>query len=345
MSKTKNKSAHQLMEKKDRTIEDYLELFSGRNTEEEVTTVTNDRYKRLYNLSKIKKAKDENYRQKVKEQRDMEELAECSFAPKINKDYKFKKVTLIKNKNSFIDKSKMRSKGEEITDQIILDLLKRQDEWVKKKNKKIEINKLKEKKKIKENLIFVPEINRKNKKLFNDMKIETQEIVADPESYKDYIDRNKKIIQNFSKKKNSKDSKKNKNSLINNKYDYTEHKLLNKNIIKSFSFSNNKIKQSRSVDAKKNLIRKSIPIYKSKISNIKHEDIYSMLYFDSKEKFENRINEGFSEKEIKNIFNGKTQIEFKEALDKLHKLLINLNINEDNDDINDENNLKLEQDK
>ena len=133
MSKTKNKSAHQLIRKKDRTIEDYLELFSGRNTEEEITTATNDRYKRLYNLSKVNRAKAEDFRQKMKEQREMEELAECSFAPKINKEYKYKKVKFIKSKNSLNDKSKLKERGEEITDQIIQDLLKRQDEWVKKK--------------------------------------------------------------------------------------------------------------------------------------------------------------------------------------------------------------------
>ena len=76
-----------LIRKKDRTIEDYIELFSGRNCdEEEITTATNDRYKRLYNLGKINQAKAEIYRQKMKEQRDIEELAECSFAPKINKE-------------------------------------------------------------------------------------------------------------------------------------------------------------------------------------------------------------------------------------------------------------------
>ena len=217
MSKTKNKSAHQLIRKKDRTIEDYLELFSGRNTEEEITTATNDRYKRLYNLSKVNRAKAEDFRQKMKEQREMEELAECSFAPKINKEYKYKKVKFIKSKNSLNDKSKLKERGEEITDQIIQDLLKRQDEWVKKKNKKMEINKLKETNKVKENLIFAPEINRNKEKLFNDMKIETQEIVVDPESYKEFIDRNKKSIKNSENKHSSKDFRKIKQSLNTSK--------------------------------------------------------------------------------------------------------------------------------
>ena len=345
MSNIKNKSAHQLINKKDRTIEEYIELFSGRNNdEEEITTATNDRYKYLYNLNKINQAKAEIYRQKMKEKRDMEELAECSFAPKINKEYKYKEMKSFNNKNSFSDKTKRREKEDDINAQIIQDLLKRQEEWVKKKNKKMEKNKLIIKNRTKSELIFAPEINRNKNKIINDMKIETQEIVADPESYKEYIDRNKKIIHNSANKsKNNCFNKdyKIKNSLNKNKYDYTKHKLLNKNIIKTISY--NKNKASKSVDSKKSIIKKSIPISKSKITNIKDEDIYSMIYFDSKEKYENRINEGFSEQEKKDIFNGKTQVEFKEALDILHKCLINLDIFDDNNDNNEENYLYNEE--
>ena len=52
------------------------------------------------------------------------------------------------------------------------------------------------------------------------MKIDAQEIVADPESYKDYIDRNKKVQKNMEIINNIKI----RNS-CNNKYDYTEHKF------------------------------------------------------------------------------------------------------------------------
>lgn len=347
----KNKSAHQLFSKKERSIEEYVELFTGRNTdEEEITTTTNDRYKRLYNLSKLNKEKAENYRQKIKEQRDLEELAECSFAPKINKDFKYKKVRLFNSKNYFSEKPKQkekeREKGEEITDQIIQDLLKRQEEWVKKKNRKMEINKQIENNKAKEKLIFAPEINRNNQKIFDDMKIETQEIVADPESYKEYIDRNKKFIPNYGMNNSSnKEYNKTKNNLNNIKYDYTKHKLVNNSIISNISVNKNKYKNSKSVDSKRQIIRKSIPISKTKISNIKDEDIYAMVYFDSKEKYENRINEGFSEMEKKNIFKGKTQLEFKEALDILHETLINLDIIDDNDDDIDENYLAIKDEK
>ena len=78
--------------------------------------------------------------------------------------------------------------------------------------------------------------------------------------------------------------------------------------------------------------KKNIVYTKTKINKINNDDIYSLIYFDNKEKYENRINEGFSEQEKKNIFNGKKQIEFKEALDILHdKLIINLDLLEDDD--------------
>ena len=40
----------------------------------------------------------------------------------------------------------------------------------------------------------------------------------------------------------------------------------------------------------------------------------------------------FQNKKKKNIFNGKTQIEFKDAIDILHNKLINLDIFDDSDD-------------
>ena len=147
MSKTKNKSSYQLMNKRERSIEEYLELFSRRNIEQEETSSLNDRYKHLYNLNKINQEKIENYRKKMKEEKELAEMAECSFNPKINKDYKYKDLKLYSNKTSYSHghKSKRKEQIEEISDENIKDLLKRQDEWIKKKNKKMEINKLIEK--------------------------------------------------------------------------------------------------------------------------------------------------------------------------------------------------------
>ena len=52
----------------------------------------------------------------------------------------------------------------------------------------------------------------------------------------------------------------------------------------------------------------------------------------------------FLNKKKKNIFKGKTQLEFKEALDILHETLINLDMIDENDDNSDENNLQIEDD-
>ena len=341
---TSNKSANNLLIKKDRTLSDYLNLFNTRNFFQEnnncnnnqiLYPIDNEGYKRLYNLSKLNKEKEEDYRQKMIKIRELNELSECSFYPKTNKDFENKKenifnnININTNQNILTDTSSSKNKGksEEMTDLIISDLLKRQEDWLNKKNKKMEMNKQLEKNRVNKKLIFSPEINKIN---LDFMKIDTQEVVLDPESYKDYIDRNKKVqksneINNNYKTRNTW----NKNS--NNKYDYTEHKLIYKsNTYKSKSKSKNK-----SVDIKKQIGKNNMIYTKSKINNINdinNDDIYSMIYLQNKEKYENKINEGFSEQEKKKIFNGKNQIEFKEAINILHEKLINLDIFDDSDD-------------
>ena len=343
-----NKSAHNLRNKKSRTLSDYLKLFNNRNFFEKsndfyynstnAANVPNEGYKRLYNLNKINKEKEEDFRQKMLKLREFNELSECSFVPKVNKDFEYKKENIFNNINSnsnntnniFTDKSSSignKDKNEEITDIVISDLLKRQDEWIKKKNKKMEMNKQLEMDKAKEKLIFYPEINKNNQKIFDLMKINAQEIVEDPESYKEYIERNKKYQKNYETNNNNiKELNKIRNSINKNDYDYTKHKLINKN-----NFNTKiKSKESKSVDMKK--INKNKIYTKAKMNNINNNDIYNMIYSENKEKYEDRKNEGFSEKEKKNIFNGKTQIEFKDALDIIHQKLINLDFFDESDD-------------
>ena len=182
MKLTTNKSANQLIMKKDRSLSDYLKLFNTRNLYEENTeiynNVNNERYKRLYNLNKIKQEREEDYRQKMLKLRELNELSECSFVPKVNKDFEYKKDNIFNNINTnnsnnnkylFTDKSSSfgnKGKSEEMTDILISDLLKRQDEWIKKKNKKMELNKQLENDKVKENLVFTPEINKNNLGVF-----------------------------------------------------------------------------------------------------------------------------------------------------------------------------------
>ena len=350
---TSNKSANNLLNKKDRTLSDYLKLFNTRNfnffeeTPTQIYQIPNEGYKRLYNLNKLNKEKEEDYRNKILKQRELNELSECSFFPKTNKDFENKKENIFNNinfnnntnnQNLFTDKSsfdsKNKNKSEVMNDSIISDLLKRQEEWLKKKNKKMEINKQLEKNRANKKLIFSPEINKIN---LDFMKINTQEIVEDPESYKEFIDRNKKNNKLLEINTNNKirySWNKNSNNINNSNYDYTEHRLINKSLL-----SNKNYRNSKSTDIKKIKEKKNFVYNKSKIDDLKNnDDIYSLLYMENKEKYENRINDGFNEQDKKNIFNGKTQIEFKEALDILHDKLINLNIFDDSDDDNLETN-------
>ena len=351
---TSNKSANNLLNKKDRTLSDYLKLFNTRNfnffeeTPTQIYQIPNEGYKRLYNLNKLNKEKEEDYRNKILKQRELNELSECSFFPKTNKDFENKKENIFNNinfnnnntnnQNLFTDKSsfdsKNKNKSEVMNDSIISDLLKRQEEWLKKKNKKMEINKQLEKNRVNKKLIFSPEINKIN---LDFMKINTQEIVEDPESYKEFIDRNKKNNKLLEINTNNKirySWNKNSNNSNNSNYDYTEHRLINKSLL-----SNKNYRNSKSTDVKKIKEKKNFVYNKSKIDDLKNnDDIYSLLYMENKEKYENRINDGFNEQDKKNIFNGKVQIEFKEALDILHDKLINLNIFDDSDDDNLETN-------
>ena len=321
---TSNKSANNLLNKKDRTLTDYLKLFNTRNfnffeeTPTQIYPIPNTGYKRLYNLNKLNKEKEEDYRNKILKQRELNELSECSFFPKTNKDFEYKKENIFNNinfnnnnnQNLFTDKSSFDSK-----------------------NKKMEMNKQLEKNRVNKKLVFSPEINKTN---LDYMKINAQEIVEDPESYKEFIDRNKKNnkLLEINNNKIRYSWNKNNNSNNSNKYDYTEHKLINKNIL-----SNKYYRNSKSVDIKKIKEKKNFVYNKSKINDLKNnDDIYSLLYRENKEKYENRINEGFNEQDKKNIFDGKTQIEFKEALDILHDKLINLDIFDESDDDNLEKN-------
>ena len=198
----------------------------------------------------------------------------------------------------------------------------------------MEINKQLEKNKVNKKLIFSPEINKTN---LDFMKINTQEIVEDPESYKEFIDRNKKNNKLLEINTNNKirySWNKNSNNSNNSNYDYTEHRLINKSLL-----NNKNYRTSKSTDIKKIKEKKNFVYNKSKIDDLKNnDDIYSLLYMENKEKYENRINDGFNEQDKKNIFYGKTQIEFKEALDILHDKLINLDIFDDSDDDNLETN-------
>ena len=328
--------------KKERSVAEYISLFSGRCDNIESLNIPNDRHEKLYNLSKYKKQKDEQFRQKMQEKRAQEELAECTFAPKINKSYKKRQQSAPKH----IHKSSSNNYVNKLIepDPKYSEIFKRQTDWADGINKRNLLIKQKEENKDIQRFSFVPEINKKCLKY---LKTDTQNIVKDPESYKEYIDM-KKRIQKENLIKNNNNNKNLANIKINNKinkdYDYTKHLLTNQKKIKDSNGNTIKgisphiIKKSKNFYENNEIIKKSVPLNKMKVTNMDDNEFYSMIYLDAKEKYEKKMNVGFSEEEKINIFNGRTQLEFKEALDIIHDKLIHLDILSDDDENEEENN-------
>ena len=304
------------------------------------------KYQQLYENYKIQKTKKENYRKKIISEREKNELAECSFSPKINKKTNIfiKKIFDPINKEAHTN-NKLKAKELLKTDSNTANLIERQNQWLEKKNNKLKQKIVTEAIKSVEGCVFKPEIKKINRSLISNLKIETNRIVEKPDSYINYIKRNKKVRENkINNKLNDypviKDWKspiKNRTLKIND-YDYTKHELTDNNYLfknKSSSnynmdFSNNL--QNKLLKSKEVKTIKSIPISKLKITNISNNELYSMIYNNEKEKIEKNL-EDYTEENIEKIFQGKNQIYFKQAMEGLHNSLINLNISdEDNDD-------------
>ena len=299
------------------------------------------KYQQLYENYKIQKTKKENYRKKVLSEREKNELVECSFSPKLNK----KKNLFIKksfypiNKENHINNN-LKTKGLLKTDPNTTDLIERQNQWLENKNNKLKQKIVMEAIRSVEGCVFKPEIKKINKNLISNLKVETNRIVEKPDSYINYIQRNKKVRENkINNKLNDypiiKDWKspiKNRTLKIND-YDYTKHELTENNYLfknKSSSnyiidFSNNL--QNKLFKSKEVKTIKSIPISKLKITNISNNELYSMIYNNEKEKIEKNL-EDYTEENIEKIFQGKNQIYFKQAMEGLHNSLIELNISD-----------------
>ena len=96
-----------------------------------------DRWNILYNQSKMKKAKEEKYRDEMIKNRNKTEFSECTFAPKKFNNYKMKNMT--EDDNGENNKEK-----DENLDKNLQSFMKRQDKWLQKRA--LELEGIKEKK-------------------------------------------------------------------------------------------------------------------------------------------------------------------------------------------------------
>ena len=302
------------------------------------------KFQKLYNDYKTQKTKEEEYRQKMLSEREKKELAECSFNPKITKNnslYKKKPFEAItqeeRNKNKIKGHEKLKS------DSKIINLINRQNKWLENKNNKLNQRIVSDAIKKVEGCVFEPKIKNISNKMSSNLKIESHKLVEKPDSYLNFINKTKKYRE--SKNSGSKDYTKIKNwkspyrnkIIMDNDYDYTKHELTENNyLLKNNSSSNYNVNISNSMSTKsfnnKEKMKKSIPISKLKLTNISNDELYSMIYYNEKEKINKSLNI-YLDENIQKLFGDKNQIYFRQAMEGLHESLINLKISDDEDEI------------
>ena len=302
------------------------------------------KFQKLYNDYKTQRTKEEEYRQKMLSEREKKELAECSFNPKITKNnslYKKKPFEAItqeeRNKNKIKGQEKLKS------DSKIINLINRQNKWLENKNNRLNQRIVADAIKKVEGCVFEPKIKNISNKMSSNLKIDSYKLVEKPDPYLNFINKTKKYRE--SKNSGSKDNTKIKNwkspnrkkIIMDNDYDYTRHELTeNIYLLKNNSYSNNIDNISNSMSNKsfnnKEKIKKSIPISKLKLTNISNDELYSMIYYNGKVKINKSLNI-YLDENIQKIFGEKNQIYFKQAMEGLHQILINLDIRDDEDDV------------
>ena len=328
-------------------IQIYIKNINPNNEKRKSLEKTqSNKCQQLYENYKIKKTKEENYRQKILSEREKNELAECSFSPKITKSKNiFKKQPFEPITKEDKINNKLKTKELLSPDSSTINLIDRQNKWLENRNNKLNHKIVKEALKSVEGCVFKPEIKKINQNLISNFKIEANKIVEKPYSYINYIKRNKKIIENKNNnRKNEYPIARNWKSpnrsriLKNNDYDYTKHELTDNNyLLKNKSTSNYNINFNTNLSNNKSFKNKdiktikSIPISKLKITNISNNELYSIIYISEKEKIEKNL-EDYTEENLEKIFKGKKQIYFKQAMDVLHNSLIDLNISDEDSD-------------
>ena len=253
------------------------------------------------------------------------------------------KEEIIKNKN---EKKTLVNSKSNLENWII-----RQNQWLENKNDKLNRRIVTETMKNMEKCVFEPQIQKVRKRTISNMKTEAQKIIGKPDSYLNYIHKNRYFRKSRSNSRSYeypitgdwKSPYKIKHSKINrrNNYDYTKHQLTEKSFMlknKSNSNSNNNISISssnKSFNAKEKS-KVNNPISKIDINNLNADELYKMIYLKEKEKINQDIKD-YTDENIEKLFKGKEYIYFKKAMERVHTVLVNLNLDEEKENKNGEN--------
>ena len=315
-----------------------------------------NKFDQLYDNYKTMQANNEKLKQIILFEREKKHLTECTFKPQTNiQSKKFNKKLFRSPAKKEVNKNKKEMK----TDSKIIDLINRQNKWIQNKNDKLNRRIVSETMKNMEKCIFEPQINKFKKRTISNLKTETQKIIDQPQSYLEFIKKTREFRKNKSNSRlyeypisgDWKSPYKKKNSRLNriNDYDYTKHQLTSKSYILSNKTSSNFISNksinisNKSFNGKENA-NKVIQISKIKINNLKGDELYKMVYLEGKEKLNKEIKD-YANENLEKLFQGKEKINFKQAIERIHTVLIDLcldnskEIEEKENHINGNNNL------
>ena len=149
MSKQETQSVNSLSLSQNRV--DFISKFKSKHNNTKPRQGMNQgRWDRLYNQSKVRQMKAEQYRKKQLEKRERELFIECTFHPSLTNNPKYNKEFL---------KTCQTEPGKEYKP----DISYRQSNWIQKKTFHIEAIKQNETKKELVQCIFTPKTNPRNK--------------------------------------------------------------------------------------------------------------------------------------------------------------------------------------
>ena len=296
---------------------EFLEKFQEKHNNSKLyEKMQNGRWNSLYNQSKLRRMKEEEYRKKQLAKREKELYSECTFTPVLNKNSKYAKRNYLLTYQNSPEKNKSNYQP---------DITERHSNWTQKKILRIEALKQSETNKELEQCCFIPQTNprdkiEQNKKFYYD----AERILEDPESYSLYVKRQLNKRRNEVAKSERERSTPGSGNLWNTKpkkynfnYDYTKHEISSRNFPQSF----NKSTTSSKFNMKST---KS-----SKQFNIDKDKFYDYLYTAKRNETETSpqsTKNNFNQKNHIKLFTFDKEIEYGKALETLHNELYSFNL-------------------
>lgn len=296
---------------------EFLEKFQEKHNNSKLYKKSqNGRWNSLYNQSKLRRMKEEEYRKKQLAKREKELYSECTFTPVLNKNSKYAKRNYLLTYQNSPEKNKSNYQP---------DITERHSNWTQKKILRIEALKQSEMNKELEQCCFAPQTNQRDKIEQNkNFYYDAERILEDPESYSLYVKRQLNKRRNEVAKSERERSTPGSGNLWNAKpkkynfnYDYTKHEISSRNFPQSF----NKSTTSSKFNMKST---KS-----SKQFNIDKDKFYDYLYTAKRNETEispQSTTNNFNKKNHIKLFTFDKEIEYGKALETLHNELYSFNL-------------------